>query len=50
MPGSVCIQQPETTADQLILLFHGVGASARDMVPVGQQLARALPSLNISRK
>jgi phospholipase/carboxylesterase len=43
MPGSVCIQQPETTADQLILLFHGVGASSRDMVPVGQQLARALP-------
>ena len=31
MAGSLCIQQPADTAKQLILLFHGVGASARDM-------------------
>ena len=43
MPGTVCIQQPSAMADQLILLFHGVGASAHDMAPLGQHLARALP-------
>ena len=47
MPGSVCIQQPIDTVKQLILLFHGVGASARDMVPVGQHLARAFPGAYI---
>ena len=28
---------------ELFLLFHGVGASPRDLVPVGQLLARAFP-------
>lgn len=41
--SSIVIQQPRQAAQQLILLFHGVGASAASMAPLGQQLARAFP-------
>jgi phospholipase/carboxylesterase len=43
MPASVIIQQPRNAAEQLILLFHGVGANAQNMAPVGQRLAREFP-------
>jgi len=39
MPDSILIQQPAGQPEQLILLFHGVGSNAQDLVPVGQQFA-----------
>jgi predicted esterase len=39
MHDSMLIQQPSGLAGQLVLLFHGVGANAQNMVPVGQALA-----------
>jgi phospholipase/carboxylesterase len=42
MTASVVVARPQVPA-QLILLFHGVGASARDLVPLAQQVARHLP-------
>jgi predicted esterase len=30
------IQQPSGIARQLILLFHGVGSTARDLAPLGE--------------
>ena len=44
MPASMIIQRPSGTAEQLILLFHGVGAAAQNMAPLGQHLAREFPS------
>ena len=43
MPASMIIQQPSGIAGQLILLFHGVGANAQNMAPVGQALAKECP-------
>lgn len=37
------IQQPGGAARQLVLLFHGFGASAEDMRPVGERLAAEYP-------
>ena len=37
------IQQPALPAAQLILLFHGVGADAASLRPLGEQLAAAFP-------
>jgi phospholipase/carboxylesterase len=34
---------PASPALQLVLLFHGVGATAADLVPLGGVVARALP-------
>lgn len=39
---SVVIAQPES-ASRLILLFHGVGSSARNLVPLGEAVAQAYP-------
>jgi phospholipase/carboxylesterase len=39
MNSTIVIQEPTGKPQQLIMLFHGVGASAQDMVPVGQQFA-----------
>ncbi len=36
------IRQPDTPS-HLVLLFHGVGASADDLAPLGEALAHALP-------
>lgn len=47
MPTSIVIQQAAQAAQSLILLFHGVGASASDLVPLGQYLARALPQAQV---
>jgi len=41
-PGDLIVQAPDV-ADGLLLLFHGVGSSAEDMVALAQVLARQLP-------
>jgi phospholipase/carboxylesterase len=41
---SIIIQQPAQSAQQLLVLHHGVGGSAQYMVPVGQQLAAQFPN------
>jgi phospholipase/carboxylesterase len=38
------VQQPTPDAAQLILLFHGYGANAEDLLPLAQQLALAFPA------
>jgi phospholipase/carboxylesterase len=40
------VQRPETPS-QLVLLFHGVGSSARDLAPLGEALAPHLPGAAI---
>ena len=42
MPDHIVIRQPATPATRLLLLFHGVGSSARDLAPVGEALAQHL--------
>jgi phospholipase/carboxylesterase len=44
MTASIVIQKPVGAAQQLILLFHGVGSNAQDLVPVGQQFAAKFPA------
>lgn len=44
MDNSIVVSRPTGQATQLVLLFHGVGASAKDMAPIGEYLARALPN------
>ena len=43
MNPSIIIQKPENQAQQLFLLFHGVGATPQGLVPLGEQLATAFP-------
>lgn len=43
MTTPLVLQQP-VQAQQLLLLFHGVGATPHDMAPLGQRLAQAFPS------
>ena len=40
---ALILQQPAGPARQLVLLFHGVGADASDLRPVGERLAREYP-------
>jgi len=40
---SIVVHKPAGAAHQLILLFHGVGSNAQDLVPVGQQFAAKFP-------
>jgi len=40
---SIVIQSPDTPPAQLILLFHGVGTDARDLLPLGEHLAAEFP-------
>ena len=40
---ALIIQQPSRAARQLVLLFHGLGASEEDMRPVGERLAAEYP-------
>jgi phospholipase/carboxylesterase len=47
MPASIVIQQAAQAAQSLILLFHGVGASADDLVPLGRFIAAALPQARV---
>ena len=44
MTASIVVHKPVASAQQLILLFHGVGSNAKDMVPVGQQFAAKSPA------
>jgi phospholipase/carboxylesterase len=44
MSESIIVAQPEGQAEQLMLLFHGVGATAHDMVPLGRLLAAEFPA------
>ena len=43
MSDSVVVARPEGQAQQLMLLFHGVGANAQDLVPLGRVLAGEFP-------
>jgi phospholipase/carboxylesterase len=45
-PHDLIVQRPATQS-QLVLLFHGVGSSARDMAPLGEALAPHLPAAAI---
>lgn len=40
---AIVIQQPAGSARQLVLLFHGLGADADDLRPVGERLASEYP-------
>ncbi len=44
MSDSIIVARPEGQAEQLMLLFHGVGASAHDLVPLGRALAAEFPA------
>lgn len=41
MTPSIIIQQPQGPANRLLVLFHGIGADARNMVLLGRLLAGA---------
>ncbi|MES2977956.1 MAG: esterase [Pseudomonadota bacterium] len=43
MLDAIVIQRPDQPAS-LVLLFHGVGATADDLAPLGTSVAKALPS------
>jgi phospholipase/carboxylesterase len=43
MSESIIVARPEGPAQQLMLLFHGVGATAQDLVPLGRILADEFP-------
>ena len=47
MTTQVLIVQHPATPNQLVLLFHGVGSSARDLAPLGEALAPHLPDAAI---
>jgi len=47
MPNHDLILQRPATPSQLVLLFHGVGSSARDLAPLGEALAPHLPGAAI---
>lgn len=40
---AVVVQQPEGAAAQLVLLFHGYGGHAEDLVPLGTRVAQTFP-------
>lgn len=40
--ASIVVSRPVLPAE-LVLLFHGVGASARDLLPLAEMIARSLP-------
>ena len=44
MADSIIVAQPEGAAEQLVLLFHGIGTAAEDMVPLGRILAEEFPA------
>ena len=45
-PHDLIVQRPATPS-QLVLLFHGVGSSARDLAPLGEALAPHRPGAAI---
>jgi phospholipase/carboxylesterase len=40
---ALIIQKPDGAAAQLILLFHGYGSNAQDLVPTGRAMAQEFP-------
>lgn len=40
---SIVVARPQGHPGQLMLLFHGLGATPNDMLPLGQRLAEAYP-------
>ena len=44
MTESIVIQQPPGQAQQLVLLFHGLGKTPQAMRPLGERLARQFPN------
>ena len=44
MSDSIIVARPDGQPQQLMLLFHGVGTNAHDMVPLGRLLAAEFPS------
>ena len=44
MSDSIIVAKPDGQARQLMLLFHGAGSTAADLVPLGQVLAEEFPS------
>ena len=42
-PHSIVVQQSSGRPEQLLLLFHGVGAGPDDLVPLGRRLASVFP-------
>lgn len=42
-PHSIVVQKSSGRPEQLILLFHGMGAAPDGLVPLGQRLAAAFP-------
>ncbi|WP_085316565.1 esterase [Derxia lacustris] len=43
MSDAILIQRPAAPASQLVALFHGVGATPDDLVPLGELIARQWP-------
>jgi phospholipase/carboxylesterase len=41
--AALIVQRPASPARQLVLLFHGLGADAEDLRPVGERLATEYP-------
>lgn len=44
LPETLIIQQPSGAVQQLVLLFHGLGANEDDLRPVGERLAAEYPA------
>ena len=44
MSDSIIVARPDAAAQQLMLLFHGVGSTALDLVPLGKLLAEEFPA------
>ena len=44
MSESIIVARPDGPAQQLMLLFHGVGSTALDLVPLGRVLAEEFPA------
>jgi phospholipase/carboxylesterase len=40
LEDAIVVQRPAAAAEQLVLLFHGVGADADDLLPLGLRLAQ----------
>lgn len=40
---ALIVQRPQGTAQQLVLLFHGLGADAHDLRPLGERFAAEYP-------
>ena len=46
-PHSIVVQQADGRPQQLILLFHGVGATPQSLLPLGQRLAAGFPQATV---